>query len=83
MAENEDGQERSEDATGRRREQARQEGRVPKSQELTTAAVLLVGAASLAMSGGDALGDFARRVLHESADALSAGALTQGGAVVL
>jgi flagellar biosynthetic protein FlhB len=83
VAENEDGAERSEDPTAKRRQSARDEGRIPKSQELTTAAVLLVGAASLSMAGGTALGDFAKRVLRESAGALSAGELTPGGAVVI
>jgi flagellar biosynthesis protein FlhB len=50
MAENE--QERTEQPTGKRLEKARQEGHVPRSPELTTAAVLLVTAGSLHFLGG-------------------------------
>lgn len=82
MAENEDGQERSESPTARRREQARQEGRIPRSAELSAAGVLLAGGMSMGMAGGASLGRFAARVLRESAGALSAGPMTPGGAVV-
>lgn len=50
MAEND--QERSEKPTARRLEEARKEGRVPRSLELNAAAVLLVGAGSLHFLGG-------------------------------
>lgn len=80
MAENEDGQERSEQPTSRHREEARQQGRIPKSVELSTAATMLAGAAVLAVTGGDALAAFAQRLLRECAGALSAGPLTQAGA---
>ena len=44
MAENEDGQERSEQATPKRQEEARRKGQVPRSRELTTMAMLLMAA---------------------------------------
>lgn len=83
MAENEDGQEKSEDPTGRRRQQAIDEGQVPRSAELSAAAVLLAGASMIGMSGGRSLGDFATRVMRESAGALSSGPLTPIGAVTV
>ncbi len=43
MAENENGQEKTEPATARRRQRAREEGQVPKSQELNTAMLLIAG----------------------------------------
>ncbi|OOE86381.1 flagellar biosynthesis protein FlhB [Salinivibrio siamensis] len=55
MAES-DGQERTEDATPRRQEQAREKGQVPRSRELASVAVLVVGAISL-MWFGQALGE--------------------------
>ncbi|MFN8588903.1 MAG: flagellar biosynthesis protein FlhB [Burkholderiaceae bacterium] len=81
MAENEDGQERTESPTARRRQQALDEGNIARSAELSAAAVLLAGAAMLGMSGGGSLGNFATRVMRESAGALSAGPLTPVGAV--
>lgn len=44
MAENEDGQEKSEEATSRRLQQAREKGQVARSKELGTSAVLLAAA---------------------------------------
>ncbi len=82
MAENEDGQERSEAPTTRRRQRARDEGQIARSAELSAASVLLAGAASLALAGGGSLATFARRVLQDSAQSLSGGALTPGGAAV-
>lgn len=51
MAEEETGQERTEEATPRRLERAREEGQVPRSRELGTAAVLLTGSCSLLVFG--------------------------------
>lgn len=51
MAENEDGQEKSEDATPRRREEAAKKGQVARSRELTTLVMLLVSAGGLLMLG--------------------------------
>lgn len=52
MAESENDQERTEQPTAKRLEKAREEGQVPRSHELNTAAVLLVGAGSLHFLGG-------------------------------
>ncbi len=52
MAENEDGQEKTEEATPKRREEARKKGQVPRSRELTTMAMLLMAALSLTLMGG-------------------------------
>ncbi|WP_318513827.1 flagellar biosynthesis protein FlhB [Photobacterium leiognathi] len=46
-----DGQERTEDATPRRLEQAREKGQVPRSRELASVAVLVSGAVSLMWFG--------------------------------
>lgn len=52
MAENEDGQEKSEQATPKKQEDARNKGQVPRSKELTTMAMLVVGAVSIPLMGG-------------------------------
>jgi len=60
MAENEDGQEKSHDPTGKRLEDARRKGQVPRSRELNTMAVTLVGVAVLMLLAhpfGSGLGD--------------------------
>ncbi|MDB6062949.1 MAG: flhB [Verrucomicrobiaceae bacterium] len=51
MAESESGAERSEDATSKRQEKAREEGQVARSRELNTMFVLMAGAAGLLMYG--------------------------------
>ncbi|MBN2328360.1 MAG: flagellar biosynthesis protein FlhB [Candidatus Omnitrophica bacterium] len=43
MAESESGQEKTESATPRKREKAREEGQVPKSQEVNTALLMIAG----------------------------------------
>jgi flagellar biosynthetic protein FlhB len=55
MAEEDTGQEKTEEATPRRLERAREEGQVPRSRELSTAAILLAGSVSLVVFG-NALG---------------------------
>ena len=52
MAENEDGQEKTEQATPKKQEDARKKGQVPRSRELTTMAMLLMGAVSMTLMGG-------------------------------
>jgi flagellar biosynthesis protein FlhB len=47
------GQERTEEPTGRRLEQAREKGQVARSKELGTSAVLMAAAVGLAMMGGE------------------------------
>lgn len=51
MAENQDGQEKTEDATLKRQEEAREKGQVPRSKELTTMAMLLMAATGLSLMG--------------------------------
>jgi flagellar biosynthetic protein FlhB len=51
MAENEDGQEKTEEATPKRREEARGKGQVPRSRELTTMAMLVIASVTLLMMG--------------------------------
>jgi flagellar biosynthetic protein FlhB len=51
MAENEDGQEKSQEPTARRLQQAREKGQVARSRELTTLAVTLGGATALLFMG--------------------------------
>ncbi len=58
MAENESGQEKSEDPTGRRLEEARDKGDVAKSQEVPSAAVLLVGLLTIYALGNYLLSKF-------------------------
>ena len=52
MAEEDSSQEKTEEATPRRQEKAREDGQVPRSKELTTTAVLLAGALGLWAFGG-------------------------------
>ena len=52
MAENEDGQEKSEQPTSKRLDDARKKGQVPRSRELNTMAVTLGGAVTLVAMGG-------------------------------
>ena len=74
-------QERTESATPRRREEARREGRIPRSQELSAAAVLLAGTALLAGVGGRVLVGFSTGLLRDSARLLAAGPMTAAGGV--
>ena len=53
MAENEDGQERTEDATPKREQDAADKGQVVRSRELTTLAMLLGAAAGILILGPD------------------------------
>ena len=55
MAEEDTGQEKTEEATPRRLERAREEGQVARSRELSTAAILLAGSVALLVFG-NALG---------------------------
>ena len=63
MAESESGQERSEEATAKRQETAREEGQVARSRELNTMLVLMAGSGGLIAYGpglGTALRDLMR-----------------------
>lgn len=53
MAETEDGQERSEEATEKRQGEAREKGQIARSRELTTVFVLFGGAMALQMGGAE------------------------------
>jgi flagellar biosynthetic protein FlhB len=81
MAEGPNGQDRTESPTGRRRGEARNEGRVARSQDLSTAAVLLAGTVLLAGVGGRELAGFTVRLLRESTRMLSSGPITSPGAI--
>ncbi len=62
-------QERTEPATPKRRKQAREEGKVARSQEITSAFVLLFGMSSLAVAGPfilRRLSDLVQRLLSQS-----------------
>ena len=52
MAENENGQEKTEQPTGKRLDDAREKGDVPRSRELNTTVILLTGAGGLLVLGG-------------------------------
>lgn len=65
MAENEDGQERSEDPSGKKLEEARKKGQIPRSRELGSVAVMIVGALGLLMFG-DGLIRAGQEVFHIS-----------------
>jgi flagellar biosynthetic protein FlhB len=79
----ENAQERTESATPRRREEARNEGRIARSVELSTAVLLLTGAGALSMLCGQSIAHYATRLLRESVRSLSAGGLSPGGAVLM
>lgn len=69
MAEND--QERTEQPTAKRLEEARKKGQIPRSADLSTAAVLLVAGGALRMFGagiGSALGDVMRSALQLAYD---------------
>lgn len=52
MAENEDGQEKSQEPTGKRIADARKKGQVPRSRELNTMALTILGVAALMLMSG-------------------------------
>lgn len=57
MAENEDGQERTESATPKRLEEARKKGQIPRSRDLSAAAVLMTAGVALSSFGSQLGGD--------------------------
>lgn len=59
MAAGEEGQERTEQATPKRREDARKKGQVPRSRELNTTLMLVAVAAMMLMFGGHFMGSLA------------------------
>lgn len=70
MAENKEGQEKTEEPTSRRLEEARNRGQVGKSNDVTTSAILLIGGMLLFLWGGSIMSGyrgFMVYVLHNSA----------------
>ena len=57
MAENKDGQEKTESATAKRLNEARNRGQVSKSMDVTTAAILLVGGSAIFIYGNEMFAD--------------------------
>ena len=57
MAENKDGQEKTEDATAKRLKEAKGKGQVAKSMDVTTAALLLIGGMALFVAGPHIFGN--------------------------
>ena len=62
--ENEDGQEKTEDATPKRLEEAREKGQVPRSRELTTMAMLMMAALALSVMGGHMISQLGAVMRH-------------------
>ena len=54
MADDDSAQEKTEEATPKRQEKAREEGQIPRSRDLTTSAVLIMGTVGLWVFGGKA-----------------------------
>jgi flagellar biosynthetic protein FlhB len=65
MAEEDTGQEKTEQATPKRLEKAREEGQVPRSRELNTAAILLAGTAGILLFGA-AAGQSMQAIMRDS-----------------
>jgi flagellar biosynthetic protein FlhB len=78
-----DGQERTEAATQKRRDDARREGRIPRSQEVSGATLLLAGTGALALVGGAGLATQAVHMLARGTGRLTAIPLTLTDAVTL
>ena len=53
MADQDSGQERTEDPSGKRLDEAREKGQVPRSQELSTVVVLISSAVAMLFVGGN------------------------------
>lgn len=69
MAENQDGQEKTENASGKKLTEARDRGQISKSVDVTTAAVILFGGMTLFTLGGGIISDyksFMSDMLHNS-----------------
>ncbi|MEE9343504.1 MAG: flagellar biosynthesis protein FlhB [Gammaproteobacteria bacterium] len=63
MAESDSGQDRTEEATPKRKADARKKGQLPRSRELTTLSMLLIAAITLWAMGGYMLGKF-NAIMH-------------------
>ncbi|HEY4369359.1 MAG TPA: flagellar biosynthesis protein FlhB [Steroidobacteraceae bacterium] len=79
MSENEDGQERTESATPKRLDEARKKGQIPRSRDLSAAAVLMTSGVALSSSGGQIGGELhglmERSLLLTREEALDPGAM--------
>ena len=67
MAENEEGQEKTEAPSAKRLSEAKEKGDIPRSKELNTTVILLVGSIGMLVSGkqiGSGLGDILQRMLR-------------------
>jgi flagellar biosynthetic protein FlhB len=76
-------QERTESPTPKRREEARREGRIPRSQELSAACLLLAAACALGAAAGGRLGHETGTLLTANLGRLAADPLTVGSAGAL
>ena len=65
MAENENGQERSEQATGKRLQESRDKGEIARSKELTTVILLLVSGAGFFFLGSGLIAEL-MQILRDS-----------------
>lgn len=74
------GQERTEEATPRRRERAFQEGRIPRSQELSSAVILLGGVGAIAFGGGASIARSLLAFQQTGAEWITLDPLTEGTA---
>ncbi len=82
MAEQQSGQERTEQPTQQRLDKAHREGQVPRSQELSGAVVLLGGAIALAFTGGSVIARHLVDLVGAQARWLSLGVVDQATNVV-
>ena len=69
MAENKEGQEKTEDASAKRLDEARDRGQVAKSQDVTVVSVLLIGGLGVYFMGGhivNGIQDYMTYILHNA-----------------
>lgn len=69
MAENKEGQEKTEDASAKRLDEARDRGQVAKSQDITVVSVLLIGGLGVYFMGGhivNGIKDYMTYILHNA-----------------
>jgi len=60
MAENKDGQEKSEEPTSKKIEKSREDGQLPRSRELNTFLIMVIAAAAFIMMGGQIVDDLSQ-----------------------
>jgi flagellar biosynthetic protein FlhB len=80
MAENDNGQERTEEATGKRKQEARDKGQIARSRELNTLLMLLLSGAGMFFLGDDLVRDLMQvlrnNLVIERADIFDVSAMT-------